>query len=84
VGAYAFEESLGSPSPTGEPMAPEQVAAMFRDYLQSLPVNQFPRVHRVAGLLFGGDADERFEFGLDVLIRGIESYISRPKSDSRT
>ncbi|MBV8717437.1 MAG: TetR/AcrR family transcriptional regulator C-terminal domain-containing protein [Chloroflexi bacterium] len=80
VGAYAFEESLGPPSPTGEPMSPEQVAAMFRDYLQSLPAAQFPHVHRAAGLLFGGDANERFEFGMDVLVRGIESYVSRPRS----
>jgi AcrR family transcriptional regulator len=76
VGAYAFEESLGAPSPTGEPLPPEQIAAMFRDYLQSLPAAQFPYAKRNAGLLFGGDADARFEFGLDVLIRGIESYVS--------
>ncbi|HYW89680.1 MAG TPA: TetR/AcrR family transcriptional regulator [Chloroflexota bacterium] len=77
VGAYAFEESLGPPSPTGEPMSPEQIAGLFRDYLRSLPPTQFPHVQRAADLLFGGDADERFEFGMDVLIRGIESYISQ-------
>jgi AcrR family transcriptional regulator len=78
VGAYAFEESLGPPSPTGEPLAAEQIARMFRDYLQSLPPTQFPHVHRTAGLLFAGDADARFEFGMEVLVRGIESYISAP------
>jgi AcrR family transcriptional regulator len=78
VGAYAFEESLGPPSPTGEPLAAEQIGTMFRDYLQSLPPTQFPHVHRAAGLLFTGDANERFEFGMDVLVRGIESYIARP------
>jgi AcrR family transcriptional regulator len=77
VGAYAFEESLGPPSPTGEPLSAEQIADMFREYLQSLPAGQFPHVHRAAGLLFGGDADERFEFGMEVLVRGIESYITR-------
>ena len=75
VGAYAFEESLGPPSPTGEPLTAEQIGAMFRDYLQSLPAEQFPHVHRAAGLLFTGDADARFEFGMEVLVRGIESYI---------
>jgi AcrR family transcriptional regulator len=81
VGAYAFEESLGPPSPTGEPLSAEQIAAMFRDYLQSLPATQFPHLHRAAGLLFGGDADARFEFGLDVLVRGIQSYIARPDAE---
>ena len=79
AGAYAFEESLGPPSPTGEPLTAEQIAAMFGDYLESLPPEQFPHMHRAAGLLFGGDADARFEFGLEVLVRGIESYISRPE-----
>ena len=37
VGAYAFEESLGISSPTGEEMSPEQIAAMFREYTLSLP-----------------------------------------------
>jgi hypothetical protein len=50
---------------------------MFRDYLQSLPAGQFPHVHRAAGLLFDGNADERFEFGMEVLIRGIASYINQ-------
>jgi AcrR family transcriptional regulator len=77
VGAYAFEESLGPPAPTGEPLTQAQIGAMFDDYLQSLPAEQFPHVHRAAGLLFGGNPDERFEFGMEVLIRGIESYVSR-------
>jgi AcrR family transcriptional regulator len=76
VGAYAFEESLGPPSPTGEPLTPNQIGDMFRDYLRSLPTAQFPNVHRAADLLFAGDADARFEFGMEVLVRGIESYIS--------
>jgi AcrR family transcriptional regulator len=74
VGAYAFEESLGVASPTGQDLPPEQIVAMFRDYLLSLPAEQFPHVHRAIGDLFGGDPDERFEFGLDLLIRGISTY----------
>lgn len=77
VGAYAFEESLGLASPTGEDLLPEQIVAMFRDYLLSLPAERFPHVHRAIGDILGGDADERFEFGLDVIIRGIGTY-ARP------
>jgi len=79
VGSYAFEETLGPRSPTGEPLAPEQIGAMFREYLQSLPAESFPHMHRAANLLFAGDADARFEFGMEVLVRGIESYISTRK-----
>jgi AcrR family transcriptional regulator len=76
VGAYAFEESLGLASPTGEEMPPEQIIGMFRDYMQSLPADRFPHVHRAIDHIFGGDADERFNFGIDVIVRGIGTYAS--------
>jgi AcrR family transcriptional regulator len=78
VGAYAFEESLGLASPTGEDLPPEEILEMFREYLESLPADRFPQTKGVIDLLFGGDADERFEFGLDLLIRGIETHADDP------
>jgi hypothetical protein len=48
---------------------------MFREYLLSLPADRFPNVHRAIGDLFGGDPDDRFEFGLDVIFRGIGTYV---------
>src|SRR5207253_4109988 len=77
MGAYAFEESLGLASPTGEDLPPERIVTLLRDYLLSLPAEMFPHVHRAIGDIFGGDADERFEFGLDVILRGIGTY-ARP------
>lgn len=78
VGAYAFEESLGVASPTGEELPPERIMAMFREYLLSLPADRFPHVHRAIDDLFDGDADARFEFGLDVILRGIATF-ARPQ-----
>jgi AcrR family transcriptional regulator len=74
VGAYAFEESLGLASPTGEDLAPDQIVEMFHDYLSSLPQDRFPQTRGAVDLLFGGDAEERFEFGIEVIIRGIATY----------
>jgi AcrR family transcriptional regulator len=74
IGAFAFEESLGVASPTGEDLPPDEIIAMFRDYVESLPDDRFPRTKGAVDLLFGGGNDERFEFGLDVLIRGLETY----------
>jgi len=74
VGAYTFEESLGLASPTGEELPPQAIVAMLRSYLVSLPVADFPHVHAFVDDLLGGDADERFEFGLDVIVRGIAAY----------
>jgi AcrR family transcriptional regulator len=73
VGAYAFEESLGLASPTGEDLPPEQVLAMLEDYWASLPKDRFPHTLALVDRLFEGGPDERFEFGLDVLVRGLES-----------
>ena len=84
VGAYAFEESLGLASPTGEDLPPDQIVAMLREYLESLPEERFPRTRASIDLLFGGDADERFAFGVEVIIRGIETYASSAEGNSGT
>ena len=87
VGAYAFEESLGVSSPTGEEMSTDQITAMFRDYTLSLPEDRFPYTRAAADLLFSGGPDERYEFGIDLLLRGLESYSSdrrAPDSDQKS
>ena len=77
VGAYAFEESLGPSSFTGPDRTPEQFFGMLRDYLMSLPQERFPHTRRSVDLLFGGGPDARFAFGVDLMLRGLESYASR-------
>jgi hypothetical protein len=62
IGAYAFEESLGLVSPTGEDLPPHEVIAMLRSYYGSLPALQFPNTLAVLDEMFSGDADDRFEF----------------------
>jgi AcrR family transcriptional regulator len=76
VGAYAFEESLGVASPTGEELAPEQIMEMFRGYVLSLPEDRFPHTRAAADLLFRGGPDERYAFGVDLMLRGLETYAS--------
>jgi AcrR family transcriptional regulator len=74
VGAHAFEQSLGATSPTGEDLPPEQIVAMFRDYMLSLPEDRFPYTRAAVDLLFAGGPDERFEFAIDLMLRGLETY----------
>ncbi len=74
VGAFCFEESLGYASPTGEDLPPEQIVQMMKDYFLSLPRDRFPRTIKAIDLIFAFNPEERFEFGLDLLIAGIESY----------
>jgi hypothetical protein len=80
VGAYAFEETLGVVSPTGEELTPEQVTGMFREYTESLPEDRFPHTRAAANLLFSGGPEERYAFGVEILLRGVESYVTpKPK-----
>ena len=77
LGASAYEEGMPLPSPTGEDLPPEKILAMFRGYYESLPADRFPNVHATLDVLFSGGPDERFELGVDVIIRGLASYIER-------
>jgi len=74
VGATGYEATLPAPSPTGEPLSPQETVAMLRDYYASMPPDQFPNVLATLDELFSGGAEERFELGLDVILRGLASY----------
>lgn len=78
LGAYWFEESLGVISPTGEEMAPEEIVRMLHEYTSSLPADRFPRTSAAADELFSGSPAERFEFALDLVVRGLETYATGP------
>jgi AcrR family transcriptional regulator len=69
VGAFAYEESLRVPALGDESVSPAQLAEYFR----SLPAEHFPNLVRLADALTVGDADERFEFALELLVRGLEA-----------
>jgi len=74
VGAFAYEESLRVP-PLGDASAsPAQLA----DYYRSLPREAFPTLVELADDLTAGDAHERFEFAIEVLVRGLEAMAADP------
>jgi AcrR family transcriptional regulator len=69
VGGFAFEESMRVPPLGDERAGQEQLAEYFR----SLPPDEFPSLVALADDLTAGDNDERFEFALDLLVRGLEA-----------
>lgn len=70
VMAVCYEESLYA-SETDSPEEMTNFVAGMRTYFASLPADRFPNIVSLAGPLTAGDRDERFEFGLEVLIRGL-------------
>jgi AcrR family transcriptional regulator len=69
VGGFAFEESLRVTPLGDESASPAQLG----DYFRSLPPDAFPTLVTLADDLTAGDADERFEFALELLVRGLEA-----------
>lgn len=70
VTAVCYEESLYGSETTAEDV--EEYVTGMRRYFASLPPERFPNIVAMAGpLTAGGGDDTRFEFGLDVIVRGL-------------
>jgi AcrR family transcriptional regulator len=63
----AYEHSLFEQRMTTEPDYFDRLAAYYR----SLPADRFPVLASMVGELMSDEDDERFEFGLDVIVRGL-------------
>jgi AcrR family transcriptional regulator len=78
VTAIAYEDSVYA----GERVSPDQLAAYvaeMRSYFESLPAARFPNVVAFAAALTAGSGgDERFEFGLEVLVGGLVALAEQP------
>jgi TetR/AcrR family tetracycline transcriptional repressor len=61
---------MGDPAVAGAP-TPDEI-------LRSLPAEELPRSCQVLPHLIAGDPDERFEYGLDLLIAGLRSRAAAP------
>lgn len=70
VMGIAYEDSLTAMNAT----TPDDVTRFISElhtYFASLPSERFPNTVALADQLTAGDSDQRFEFGLDVLVRGL-------------
>lgn len=67
-GAQAIEDELAS---SGD----DEFGAVMGAYLAGLPADRFPNIVATTHSLMMGSADERFEFGLELLTRGLKTYI---------
>jgi AcrR family transcriptional regulator len=77
VTASAFEESLET-FPRGEKESAE-FHEELKNFFSSLPADRFPHLVALAEPMTSGSGDHRFEFGLDLLVRGIASTVKPPK-----
>lgn len=69
IAAHAFEDSMAGEG------SPEEEAAAMGAYLASLPADRFPHLMASMGDLSSGSAEDRFEFGLELILRGLATFI---------
>ena len=74
VGATAYEETIWiareNSTGAGEQPDHEAIDAQLRDVMASM-AEKFPFMARYAAEMTAGDGEDRFEFGVDVLVNGL-------------
>lgn len=53
----------------------EEYFGQFKEYFSALPKDRYPVLTEMVEELTDADDDGRFEFGLDLIVRGIASYV---------
>ncbi len=75
--ASVFEDSTAA-SPDNGGGLDQDGGEMMREYWARLPADRFPNLTALANTTFAGDAEALFEFGLDLLVRGLAAYRKPP------
>jgi AcrR family transcriptional regulator len=84
VSAISFEESIRARDADGQPLAQQEAefVEQLHAFFASLPPEQFPNLTAHADVLTAGSGDDRFEFGMSVLVAGLEA-VSKSWPDAR-
>lgn len=52
-----------------------EMAGEMQNYFASLPEADFPHLRALSGLMVTDSSDERFDIGLQIILRGLASYL---------
>ncbi|MEU4098148.1 TetR/AcrR family transcriptional regulator [Streptomyces sp. NPDC026673] len=74
VTATAVEESLRGQGFGETGVTLDEQIARIREYFGSLPPDRFPHITGMVDALMRDEGDERFEFGLDLLVSGLARH----------
>lgn len=61
-------------------LSAEEYIGSIREYYRQLPADRFPHLADLADTVLSGDSDERFEFGLGLLIDGLAGHLRRQQN----
>ena len=68
--AQAVEDHLAT-------MGDDPVVAAMGEYMAALPPDRFPNLNAVTSEMVAGGADDRFEFGVELLVRGLATFVEK-------
>ncbi|MFF8726884.1 TetR/AcrR family transcriptional regulator [Streptomyces sp. NPDC015171] len=60
-----------------------EMAEEMQNYFVSLPAEDFPHLRALGGLMVTDSSDERFDIGLEIILRGLASYLPSPEPGTR-
>ncbi|MFB9839653.1 TetR/AcrR family transcriptional regulator [Actinoallomurus acaciae] len=81
--ADAFEDSLHRERGRRTEEDAREYFEQVRGYFHSLPPDRFPVITSMVGALIDGDGDERLRYGLELLVRGLATYVpERPETSA--
>jgi AcrR family transcriptional regulator len=73
--ADAFEESLHRERGRATEEDAQEYFEQIRAYFHSLPPDRFPVITSMVGALLAGGGDQRLRFGLELMVRGLATYV---------
>jgi TetR/AcrR family tetracycline transcriptional repressor len=75
VTMFVLEETENAPPEAAD--GAEAAAAGAQNWLAALPATEYPSVVALADHLIAPDAEERFQFGIEILRHGLETRLAR-------
>ena len=75
IDASVLEETRGRGLRGDDGELDAEQMAMMGEYVAALPADRFPNILAMMPVMFSGDAESRFELGLDVLLDGLAKHI---------
>ncbi|GII76503.1 transcriptional regulator [Sphaerisporangium rufum] len=77
--AFVLEEQMWEDRRrTAELASWDEMRATIQGYFEELPPDRFPNLVELSADFFAENNDQRFDLGLEIILRGLASYIERP------
>ncbi|MFJ4812619.1 TetR/AcrR family transcriptional regulator [Streptomyces longwoodensis] len=72
-----WQDRAAQQGSTSSPSRPDwrEMAGEMQNYFASLPEADFPHLRALSGLMVTDSSDERFDIGLQIILRGLASYL---------